>query len=517
MLIPAWSFVLQLRPNHFVRRQAMSLSAKGQKGRGEKSAFMRELDDLIGTSTLSLGGFAAQGPVPPGIAVTCAGVGRLGLPLSREQGATLISKMTQAPFGRGTETVTDVNVRRVWQMDAADVTLDEQWTDVTLPAVVTDACKQIGLDAEQFGVQAHLYKLLCYEEGGHFLKHRDTEKEPGMFGTLIVQVPAEHTGGDLCVEHNGDQLRFSFAASSADDSRYAVFYADCEHTIEPVTSGLRLALAYNLVRTAADVPEPTAASINAATAQLVSALGKWSCEPKAPEKLAYVLHHMYTDANFGFAGLKGKDRQLVEMLRQARAPDGNGGSTPLLEVRMACLEVLGWPHIQAPQPPSLVLQVRLAMLVKEEYGPGPEGNGDSHYDEYLKFDSRDADDQFDDYVDKTIDNEYYEMTDEEEEIYYRRKGHRFEVWGIDEFKGVKRRVYTDHWIGPDGPIKLKLDIDIEKEVMNSSPESVFYKLPSRMKYEGWTGNDGCDLEHWYQTGVVCFWPYGKVLGQAKDP
>ena len=156
------------------------------------------------------------------------------------------------------------------------------------------------------------------------------------------------------------------------------------------------------------------------------------------------------------------------------------------------------------------------MLVKNEYGTGPEGNGESHYDEYLKFDSRDADDQFDDDVDKTIDD--CDMTKEEEEIRELREDHRSSVWRIDKFEyGPERSIYTDHWIGPDGPIELKLEIDIEKEVMNCSPESVFYKLPSRMKYEGWTGNDGCDLEHWYQTGVVCFWPYGKVLGQAKDP
>ena len=156
MLIPAWCFALPLlRPSP--RRDSMSsLHAVG---------FKRQLDNLIGDSTLTLGTFAAQGPVPPGISLTCEGVGRLGLPLSREQGATLISKMTQAPFGRGTETIFDVDVRRAWQMDAADVKLNAQWTNVILPAVVADACKQIGLDAEQFGVQAHLYKLLCYEEG----------------------------------------------------------------------------------------------------------------------------------------------------------------------------------------------------------------------------------------------------------------------------------------------------------------------------------------------------------------
>ncbi len=52
-------------------------------------------------------------------------------------------------------------------------------------------------------VKATCYKLLLYEEGDFFLPHRDTEKEQGMFGTLVLQLPSSYTGGALVVRHEG--------------------------------------------------------------------------------------------------------------------------------------------------------------------------------------------------------------------------------------------------------------------------------------------------------------------------
>jgi len=50
-----------------------------------------------------------------------------------------------------------------------------------------------------------LYKMLVYKKGGHFKIHRDTEKEAGMFATLIVQLPSRYSGGELVVhEDNGN-------------------------------------------------------------------------------------------------------------------------------------------------------------------------------------------------------------------------------------------------------------------------------------------------------------------------
>ena len=39
--------------------------------------------------------------------------------------------------------------------------------------------------------------------GGHFKPHRDSEKEDGMFGTLIIQLRTSYRGGILGLNHNG--------------------------------------------------------------------------------------------------------------------------------------------------------------------------------------------------------------------------------------------------------------------------------------------------------------------------
>ncbi len=83
-------------------------------------------------------------------------------------------------------------------------------------------------------MEAHFYKLLVYETGGHFKKHQDTEKEPGMFGTLLLQLPAEHEGGELVVEHRHKTKRFLHSQDSDEVGYYTAFYADCDHTLRPV-------------------------------------------------------------------------------------------------------------------------------------------------------------------------------------------------------------------------------------------------------------------------------------------
>lgn len=54
-------------------------------------------------------------------------------------------------------------------------------------------------------------------QGGHFVAHQDTEKEPGMFGMLVVQLPADggHAGGALRVRHKGREVACDFAKGRA--------------------------------------------------------------------------------------------------------------------------------------------------------------------------------------------------------------------------------------------------------------------------------------------------------------
>jgi hypothetical protein len=95
-------------------------------------------------------------------------------------------------------------------------------------------------------VRAHTYKILLYEKGGHLDFHTDTEKQEGMFGTLIVQLPCHFTGGAYVVRNNGRTDRYDMSANCADDVRWVAHFADSEHCLEKVTDGHRLAIVYSL-------------------------------------------------------------------------------------------------------------------------------------------------------------------------------------------------------------------------------------------------------------------------------
>ena len=130
------------------------------------------------------GDFCGSGAVElPVVRLTVDGVGTLGLPITAAQAEALAAVATPAPYGRGPDTIIDRNVRRCGQIPAGRVHVDDpRWTR-TLDAVVTHAAAALGVEG---AVHADLYKLLVYQPGDFFTEHRDTEKAPGMFATLVV-------------------------------------------------------------------------------------------------------------------------------------------------------------------------------------------------------------------------------------------------------------------------------------------------------------------------------------------
>ncbi|KAI9333454.1 hypothetical protein BDR26DRAFT_868383 [Obelidium mucronatum] len=104
--------------------------------------------------------------------------------------------------------------------------------------------------------------------GGGEKPHRERSS---LFGTLVVCLPLEHTGGDLIVRHKGVVVVFDWAnrieqdlllqkqmqkqqaiSGSIDDLcppaiHWAAFNSACEHEILPVQSGLRVTVTYNLL------------------------------------------------------------------------------------------------------------------------------------------------------------------------------------------------------------------------------------------------------------------------------
>jgi hypothetical protein len=152
--------------------------------------------------------------------VSVDGIGRLGFPMPDMFVSALITESTKAPYGHLEKTLMDTKVRDAWQIDATQVTIgnEDAWTTY-FSKTVQKHCFHLGISNERFedmGIQAKLYKMLIYEEGGHFLSHRDTEKEAHMFGTLIVQLPTSegYEGGMLTVSHNGATKTFDLSIGS---------------------------------------------------------------------------------------------------------------------------------------------------------------------------------------------------------------------------------------------------------------------------------------------------------------
>ena len=151
-------------------------------------------------------------------------------------------------------------------------------------------------------------------------RHRDTEKANGMFGTLVVQLPSDYSGGQLVVLHGGKEKVFDFSGiKGCTNFHYAAFYADCQHELKKVTKGYRFCLIYNLIYSGTgSLPAPVEDAL--VVSQLTNAMKLWNDEAsqrKGPPMMAYILEHKYCEASLSFKGLKNIDRAVGDVLAKA--------------------------------------------------------------------------------------------------------------------------------------------------------------------------------------------------------
>ena len=377
---------------------------------------------------------------------------QITFPLQNHQAQRIRSLSEKAPFGSGLKTVLDESIRKAWQIDASKISFGDtpestQWQSV-LNKITMDCVASLGLtEYQRSSVQANLHKMLLYEPGGHFQKHRDTEKEPGMFGTMILQLPAKFKGGALMISHKDETNKIDFSKDS-DACFYATaFYADCEHELLPVVEGWRLCLAYNLVlrpkSTSTEVDVPTALTFASQTQEIRRLARRWDNDLDGKNAVGHLLEHSYTETNLHFSNLKGRDKEIVDFLSDARDKDGN----PLFVVCLMLAE-------------------------KHEYGEPEVEYGRSSYNRY---DSDDGDHAM---------GEVHETETD-----------------ISHWIGPDDRVISNF----NPQFSLEDDLLTDEDVDN-----MFGTDPSKEEYEGYTGNAGPTLEYWYYRGIVVFWPRGPI-------
>lgn len=406
------------------------------------------------------GTFCTSGRLPPTLpGLEVVGVGPVAVPLEKRQAASIKKQARQAPYGKGTRTLVDTDVRRVWEIDADQVVLaNPEWPDVLKQAVHAVQSK-LGLEKQQ--LDAHLYKLLLYETGSFFLAHRDGEKLDRMVATLVIALPSAHQGGELIVRHEGREEVVDFSRQSQFQTQFAAFYADCEHEIRPVASGFRLALVYNLTlaKSKQVISAPTSSEHIAAAARI---LEQWKAEKgknktlvdpgndQPVTKLAVALDHQYSPAGLAYDTLKGTDRAKADVLFAAARQTNCDASVAL---------VTKW--VSGSAEPSH----------DYEYGYSRSRRRGRY-----RYDDDDSDDDDD--------------GDEREHV----MGEVFD-----------ERLTAEHFSDAEGHRlafgQIPLD---EDEIVSVTPLS--QGKPDREDFEGFTGNAGMTLERWYHRAAIMLWP-----------
>ncbi|EFJ36725.1 hypothetical protein SELMODRAFT_403361 [Selaginella moellendorffii] len=303
------------------------------------------------------------------------GAERISLPLSPLGLAKIKSVSQQAPYGLGERTLVDTDVRRAWQINPDRVSCPEvpNFFSTVPRDLAAHGLAAMGLDSTALELDVKLYKLLLYEAGGHFKFHRDTEKEDGMFATMILQLPTStgHSGGALAVRQGRQGCEFDFSDGSSSHYFSTIFFCDCEHLLKEVTSGLRLCLVFSLVRNNVEfIPAENVPSFVSALPRVRALFQQWAADTgddqadqaegndneaegddiedddmrddddeeddddedhsdddgvrvqdvsnsdrKGRKLLAVPLAHKYSKASLSFAGLKGHDRVVAALVR----------------------------------------------------------------------------------------------------------------------------------------------------------------------------------------------------------
>lgn len=149
----------------------------------------------------------------------------------------LLAFAEPAPFGDGKATRLDPAVRLAQRIRASE---DLRIEGLDLRALLPEI--EAGLSPTE-RLTARLLDVHIYPAGGHFARHKDTPRDEGMVGTLVVWLPVAHRGGALLLSDGTRKLSIT---ADPHAPRWAAFAGDVDHQVEVVEEGHRVTLAFTL-------------------------------------------------------------------------------------------------------------------------------------------------------------------------------------------------------------------------------------------------------------------------------
>jgi 2-oxoglutarate-Fe(II)-dependent oxygenase superfamily protein len=408
----------------------------------------------------SSGSFATRLTVAAGdLHLEVQGVGRIRFPITPSTARRLCAVARPARHGFKDETRLDQRVRDTWVIAKSSISIDQSRWMNTLAPQPERICRGLGLP-QGCRLKAQLHNMLVYAPGQFFAPHQDSEKTDDMIGTLVVSLPSRFTGGTVSIEHHGAKMR---VGGSDKNLTFIAFYADCHHEVHPIREGYRIVLAYNLVlehnATAARAPTAAISGLTDTIREFFATPGqpRWSGDHgmrSPPDRLVYLLDHEYTQRGLRWNRLKNSDAHRAIALQEVAR--------------------------------KLDCEIFLALAdVHETWSCEDEYSGYSDYGQRYYGDDDDDPDENEggESLGETPDPKLTELIDSDVEL--------------------------RHWLGAGGrweAVAARVDA---AELCYTRP-SVDLE-PFESEHEGYTGNAGNTVEHWYHRAAVVLWPRERTF------
>lgn len=265
----------------------------------------------------------------------------------------LLTVATPAPFGKSGETVFDPDIRKAFEIPRDRLPPDLlKALEISPSSELTNA--EIAMKPAGSTWRYQLYKLHMYGPGGKFEDHVDTLHAADHVATVVLALPSTHVGGLLRVRHNGEAVEFDFSKKPRLNKyrrkflRYGVFFTDCTHSVQEVTSGWRVVIQYDVYETRAsdDVdreidgtdseddklevervyryfpqdesratkPLPSRLMKNRDQSELIRAISEYMAAIPSSKGVAFFLRHRYSLPSLNLNVLKGADRVIYDAL-----------------------------------------------------------------------------------------------------------------------------------------------------------------------------------------------------------
>ncbi len=214
----------------------------------------------------------------------------------------LINKAKPSKFGQGTDTLYDPNVRSSLEIMASE--LDPVFIEKIKANIVI---KKLAPNCE-----LRPYKLVIYQEGCFFTKHKDTIRHPKHIGTVSCVLNKDFSGGYFSIEYGGEKETLGY-----NPNHWIAIYGDVFHEVTEVTYGTRVSLLFDIYLTESSEEQTIDTLKQNITATQTINLVKAVTEKFNKHKVVVIgMFHEYSKAQLDAKDLKNTDKCIYEILKQ---------------------------------------------------------------------------------------------------------------------------------------------------------------------------------------------------------